>query len=295
MSRFARSTALMLLAAAIAGCATTPRVSPATEEAAIRDLTQQWLRAVAAKDVATIAGFYAMDANQMTPNGPPFVGVAAIRNGWDELLHRPNVSLTFAPTSVRVANSGELASEVGSYQLSFTTPDGPVRDEGTFASTWQKMGGQWKVVSEVVTSSKPLPAPMMNVMVMETAPMQMMGSAGMQWTDLSVPGFAPGMKMAPVHGDPNGKGDYTLRLRFPDGYEFPAHYHPNAEHVTVLSGSFTLGMGSRTDRSALRTYGPGDFIYIPGKNPHFGGARGETVIQLHGIGPFEIKLASATP
>lgn len=122
----------------------------------------------------------------------------------------------------------------------------------------------------------------------------MMASAAtaIQWGDLKAEGFLPGAKIAVIHGDPSGKGDYTVRLQFPDGYRFPVHYHPNAEHLTVLSGSFVLGMGPAVNAANEKTYAPGDFLYIPAKHPHSGGAKGPTVIQLHGMGPFTIMLGS---
>jgi len=67
-----------------------------------------------------------------------------------------------------------------------------------------------------------------------------------------------------------------------------------AENLTVLSGTFLLGMGEKTDDSKLVTYKPGAFLYIPGKMPHFGGAKGATVIQLHGEAPFKIELVKTT-
>ena len=115
-------------------------------------------------------------------------------------------------------------------------------------------------------------------------------SGTLSWTDLSVPGFAPGLRVSVLHGDPAGTGVYTLRLSFPAGYRFPPHFHPNAENLTVLSGSFELAMGNRTDMSKLVTYGPGDYLYLPGTQPHFGGAKVPTVIQLHGQGPFTITV-----
>lgn len=136
--------------------------------------------------------------------------------------------------------------------------------------------------------SKPISAQV----VAEAGDMATVSATAVTWTDLVVPGFAPGAKLAVIHGDPAGTSDYTLRLQFPDGYEFPAHWHPNAEHVTVLSGVFRLGMGGTPDAGAVREYQAGDFLYIPGRMPHFGGARGETVIQLHGNGPFAINLGS---
>ncbi|HEY9426530.1 MAG TPA: cupin domain-containing protein [Gemmatimonadaceae bacterium] len=110
------------------------------------------------------------------------------------------------------------------------------------------------------------------------------------WTDPQVPGFDPGMKLAVIDGNPQAAGPYTLRLSFPDGYRFPPHFHPNSENLTVLSGNFMLAMGTTVDDAKLASYMPGDYLHIDGKHPHFGGAKGATVIQLHGQGPFTIEL-----
>jgi quercetin dioxygenase-like cupin family protein len=122
--------------------------------------------------------------------------------------------------------------------------------------------------------------------------MMLTNNASIQWTDLKVEGFNPGAKMAVIHGNPGGTSDYTVRLQFPDGYRFPVHWHPKAEHVTVLSGTFLLGMGTTVNTAMEKAYGAGDFLYLPAKNTHFGGAKGPTVIQLHGIGPFAINLGA---
>lgn len=116
-------------------------------------------------------------------------------------------------------------------------------------------------------------------------------AADLEWGDIEVPGFAPGMKIAAIHGDPSVDDEpYTLRLAFPDGYMFPPHWHPRAENVTVLEGTFLLSMGEAFDESELVSYGPGDYLFIEAENPHFGGAEGRTVIQLHGVGPFDIMV-----
>jgi quercetin dioxygenase-like cupin family protein len=110
------------------------------------------------------------------------------------------------------------------------------------------------------------------------------------WAPIEVPGFPAGLKIAAIHGDPAGTGAYVIRLSFPDGYRFPAHWHPNDEHLTVLSGTFQLAMGDTVDDTKLVTYEPGDFLFMPATKPHYGGVKGETVIQLHGTGPFTINL-----
>lgn len=112
------------------------------------------------------------------------------------------------------------------------------------------------------------------------------------WTDPEIPGFEPGMKLAVIDGNPQVAGPYTIRLSFPDGYRFPPHFHPSAENVTVLSGTFQLGTGTTVDDSKLVTYSPGDFVRMEANHPHFGGAKGATVIQLHGQGPFTMELVN---
>lgn len=114
----------------------------------------------------------------------------------------------------------------------------------------------------------------------------------LEWSPIQPPGFTAGMEIAVIHGDPAAADQpYTVRLKFKDGYRFPAHFHPKAENVTVLSGTFLLRMGA-TESGELTTYMPGDYLHIPPMQPHWGGARGATVLQLHGEGPFEILLAN---
>ena len=117
-------------------------------------------------------------------------------------------------------------------------------------------------------------------------------AAAVAFTPIEIPGFPTGTKIAVLHGDPNAaSGDYTIRLSFPDGYQFPAHWHPMAEHLTVLEGSLLIGMGTKADMAKEEPYAPGTFMYIPGMLSHFGGAKGATVIQLHGVAPFKIMLS----
>jgi uncharacterized protein YaiE (UPF0345 family) len=120
-------------------------------------------------------------------------------------------------------------------------------------------------------------------------------ASGLTWGDFNPPGFAPGMKLAVLDGDPSKPGPYTVRLMFPAGYRFPVHHHPGVENLTVVSGTFQLGMGNTADWNALKNYSPGDFLWIPPRHAHFGGssAQGASVIQLHGQGPFELILGGA--
>jgi hypothetical protein len=121
--------------------------------------------------------------------------------------------------------------------------------------------------------------------------METMAAADIAWENIEVPGFRPGMQIAVLHGDFTVPDEpYALRLMLPEGYRFPPHWHPRAENVTVLEGTFLLKMGREFDESKLEEYAPGDYMYIRPENPHFGGAKSRVVLQLHGTGPFEIRV-----
>lgn len=299
MPHHTRSLGALLVAATIAACATVPKVNLQTEEQAIRDLDRRWEAAIAARDIATIMSMYAPDAYVAVPNMPAASGLDATRATWSELVKMPNMSLTFAPTRVVVARSGDLATDVGTYRMSFDGPDGRVNDEGSYTTTWRKIDSQWKASSDMTVSSKPLPpppaptpAPTMAVMMLEEGQHEKMTGGTLQWSPLAIPGIPAGAMRAVIHGDPSKSGDFTMRLKFPDKFAVPPHWHPNGEHVTVLQGSIMLGMGEKADRAATHTYGPGDFWYTPPKMPHFGWAKGETTIQINGNGPFTMNLVT---
>jgi quercetin dioxygenase-like cupin family protein len=103
------------------------------------------------------------------------------------------------------------------------------------------------------------------------------------------PGMLPaGAKMAVLEGDPKTSKSFVVRLRFPDGYRIPVHTHSITDRVTVLQGDFWMGMGTTYDRSLLQPVGSGAVGMIPRDQPHFALAQGDTVIQLFGVGPFDI-------
>jgi quercetin dioxygenase-like cupin family protein len=108
-----------------------------------------------------------------------------------------------------------------------------------------------------------------------------------KWGDAPT-ALPPGAKLSVLEGNPMAKGIYTMRLQMPAGYKIPPHHHLQVEHVTVISGNFNLGMGDKFDESAGKAMPAGTFGFLPPKHNHFAWAKDETVIQLHGIGPWEI-------
>ena len=127
-------------------------------------------------------------------------------------------------------------------------------------------------------------------LAMDEPAVVIVSSGAIDYAPIEVPGFDSGMQIAVLSGDPYGEGPYVVRLAFPDGYRFPPHWHPMAENLTVLEGTLLLAMGETVDESAITEYEPGDYLQIPAEHAHFGGAEGDTEIQLHGTGPFEISV-----
>lgn len=113
----------------------------------------------------------------------------------------------------------------------------------------------------------------------------------LKWTD-GPPTLPPGIKMAVLSGDPKAEGPFVMRLKAQAGYRIPPHWHPAHEHVTVISGVFHLGMGDKVDDKKLRAFKAGDFAMMPPKHTHFASVSEETVIQVHGWGPWAITYVN---
>ena len=115
-------------------------------------------------------------------------------------------------------------------------------------------------------------------------------STDLPWKDaLALPA---GAKLAVLEGDPATEGPFTMRIRLPDGFHIPPHTHPKTERVTILSGTFHVAMGERLERSAARALPTGSYGFWPAEMKHAAWAQGETIVQVHGIGPWAIKYVN---
>ena len=107
------------------------------------------------------------------------------------------------------------------------------------------------------------------------------------------PSLPPGAELAVVSGDPSkAGGSFVMRVKFPDGYKVPPHWHPSDENVTVIQGTINLGMGDKFDESAAKALPAGSFALMPKNMRHFAFASGETIVQIHGTGPFSITYVN---
>lgn len=115
----------------------------------------------------------------------------------------------------------------------------------------------------------------------------MIDPADLEWSDVA--SMPPPAQIAVIEGDLAEAEPFTVRLRLPDGYRIEPHTHPAFERVTVLSGTLHFGAGERFDPTRMRALGPGGVAIMPPGAPMFARAEGDTVIQLHGTGPWGIE------
>lgn len=106
------------------------------------------------------------------------------------------------------------------------------------------------------------------------------------------PVFPPGAKFAVIAGDPAATGLVTVRFEMPAGYMIPPHFHPTDEHITVLRGSFSLGMGDVFDKTHAQTLLPGGYGVAMAGMHHYAYTTGGATIQVHMQGPFAITYVN---
>jgi ketosteroid isomerase-like protein len=122
----------------------------AADEKAIRDADALWSHAVETKDLGQAISFYTDSASVLPFNAPSVTGTVQIRELWSHLMSTPGFSLHFAPSIVEVAHSGDLAYDVGTFELTLDDAQGkPVKTPGKYVVVWKQTGGKWKAAADI--------------------------------------------------------------------------------------------------------------------------------------------------
>ena len=123
-----------------------------------------------------------------------------------------------------------------------------------------------------------------------TAKAVLLAPNDMQWmAPPPATGLPAAVEITVLSGDPFKPGLFSVRLKIPEGGKVAAHWHPTDEHITVLQGTFAAGMGDKFDESALHDFPPGSYVVMPKQMHHFAAAKGETIVQIHAMGPFVLN------
>jgi uncharacterized protein (TIGR02246 family) len=122
------------------------------DEKTIRDADALWTHATETKDLDQAVSFYADDASVLPFNAPIVTGKVNIRQVFSQLMSMPGFSLHFAPSSIEVAHSGDMAYEIGTFELTVNDAQGkPVKTPGKYVVVWKQMDGKWKAAADTST------------------------------------------------------------------------------------------------------------------------------------------------
>ena len=134
-------------------------------------------------------------------------------------------------------------------------------------------------------SEAPSPSPPDHIMVMDS---------DLTWAE--GPASLPkGAKFAVLEGNPSQSGEFTMRIEVPANYKIAPHWHPAIEHVTVISGSFYMGLGETFDAAKASKMDVGGFAAMAVGTRHFAFTKDEgAIVQLHGMGPWGITYVNPT-
>ena len=116
--------------------------------------------------------------------------------------------------------------------------------------------------------------------------------ADLKWGD-PPPVFEKGAAFTVVSGDPGKPGIFVARLRMPAGYKINPHWHPTDEHVTVMAGTFAVGMGEKFDAATMKKLPAGGYVLLPAESRHYAMATTAATVQIEGLGPFALTYVNA--
>ena len=125
-----------------------------------------------------------------------------------------------------------------------------------------------------------------------TAPAHVLTAAAEVKWGAPPPVFEKGASFTVMSGDPSQPGLYVVRLKMPAGYKIAPHWHPTDEHVTVLSGTFALGMGETFDKTKMKELPAGGYALLPADMRHYALAKTDATVQVHGMGPFVLTYVN---
>ena len=274
-----RLLTFVVVAIVASSCAQTVNVDQ--EKAALMTADAEWAKV--AKDTDKFIANFTPDATFAMAGMPALTGPNAIKDFHAAMLKAPGFDITWKAARAGVAASGDLGYTAGTYAITMNNPAGaPTTEKGNYVTLWKKVDGAWKAIEDSGGPDGPVPV---------LSPPVIVPASAVKWMD--APPFLPkGAKLAVLVGDPSKPEAFTIRLQMPDGYKIAPHTHPTDEHVTVLSGTFRAAMGTKWDDKALGDFPPGSYANMAATMPHYAMAKGTTVVQVHGIGPFVVNYVN---
>ncbi len=151
-----RGLVILVFAIGAMACRAESHTDPASARRAIDSLQTRIETWTAAGQADSVAGLFAENGWQMTPNGPPLVGRDSIRTFWARSFRNGQWQIELETAELVGADS--LAVERGTYSVRFTAlPSSPIQsfgDNGNHLTVW-RLGedGRWRIQWDAIVST----------------------------------------------------------------------------------------------------------------------------------------------
>jgi quercetin dioxygenase-like cupin family protein len=117
----------------------------------------------------------------------------------------------------------------------------------------------------------------------------MLDPSELAWKDLP---SLPGVKISVIEGPLDKPVPIMFRLKFPANFKVMPHWHPGIEHITIISGTLHMGLGSVFDPAKTRPLTPGSVSIMQPGTHHYVSTNEETIGQVHSIGPWSVNYVN---
>jgi hypothetical protein len=95
-----------------------------------------------------------------------------------------------------------------------------------------------------------------------------------------------------VQGDPSKPGVYIQLLRWHAGNMSRPHFHSTERYITVISGTWWIGTGTKYDPASTYPAPAGTFVVDKANGIHYDGAKdADCVLEIVGTGPMTTTQA----
>jgi ketosteroid isomerase-like protein len=130
-------------------------VNDASEKETISSRTREWFAVEAQRDMEASLAYMTPDVIIHAEGAPAVVGLDAAKALYEDFFKIPFIDLEFLPREIQIAESGEIAYDVGPFNYVFDGDDGPTRSPAKSLLIWRKVDGEWKSVALAFTGSTP--------------------------------------------------------------------------------------------------------------------------------------------
>ncbi len=143
-------------------------------------------------------------------------------------------------------------------------------------------------LSLIITGCTQSPAPVGEMKFPEGSVQHVVRAKDIQWKPCP-PNLPLGCEMAVLEGNPKSNDLFSVRFKANEEFVMPPHSHPKDERATILQGKVYVAFGKDGTRENAKEFGPGDYYVNARGAIHTVWVDSSTIIQLTGIGPWEVE------